>query len=173
MIEQLTTQRMLLQPLKLNHSRGMFELWSQPEVCVYSGRAEDRHGDEIVLPARYAQDSDRIIDFFLHRQAEGSGCRWALIEAEGGAFLGIVGFNAIGQTSEIAYHLHPKYWGQGYMREACIASLDWLHEHCASSSLEAYIDADNVPSQKLALGLGMQQSAAERDGSLRFSMQLR
>lgn len=173
MIGQLTTGRMLLQPLSLVHSQGMFELWSQPEVCVYSGRAEDRHGDEIFLPARSAQDSDRIIEFFLHRQAEGSGCRWALTEAHGGVFLGIVGFNAIGQTSEIAYHLHPQYWGCGYMREACLAALDWLREHCASISLEAYIDVNNVSSQKLALGLGMQQSLAERDGSLRFAMQLR
>lgn len=172
MIEQLATERMLLQPLCLNHSQGMFELWSRPEVCAYSGSAEDRHGDEIVLPARSTDDSDRIIEFFLHRQAERSGCRWALTDAASGAFLGIVGFNALGQTSEIAYHLHPSYWGQGYMREACITVIDWLREHYASTRLEAYIEADNAPSRKLALGLGMQLSPAERDGSLLFTMPL-
>jgi ribosomal-protein-alanine N-acetyltransferase len=173
MIEPLNTARMMLQPLSLEHSQGMFELWSQPEVCVYSGTAEDRHGNEIFLPARSTADSDRIIEFFLYRQAENSGCRWALTQTAGGAFLGMVGFNALGPTSEIAYHLHPSYWGQGYMREACLAMIDWLRRHYACSILEAYIDAGNTSSRKLALALGMQSASDARDGAERFTIELR
>ena len=136
-LPSLATPRLLLEPLTQVHSQGMFALWSAPEVCAYSGRAFDVHGDEILLPAQEAGDSDRIIAFFQALQADGVGCRWAMRlrqrddagGADAGAFVGALGFNTLdfdsaGACAELAYHLHPHFWGSGLMLEACCAVND-------------------------------------------------
>lgn len=118
-LETLRTKRLILEPLSMNHSLGMFDLWSKAVVCEYSGSAEDFNGNPIRLPAVVAADSDKIIDFFLQYQRRSEKARWAMMIEEGRHFIGALGFNSIGQCSELAYHLNPDYWGKGFMSEAC------------------------------------------------------
>ncbi len=176
----LKTRRLLLEPLTLAHSDGMFALWSAPEVCAYSGRAFDLHGHEIPLPAQSARDSDRIIAFFQAMQAEGAGCRWAmrslvmddLGSAVGGAFVGAVGFNALGACAELAYHLHPGHWGNGLMQEACGAALAWVSARDGTQMVEAFIECDNLASMRLAQRLGFLPAPAATDRTQRHVLRL-
>lgn len=170
-IPLLISPRLRLEPLTHAHSQGMFELWSQPEVCRYAGPAEDLEGNEIRLPAVSQTDSDAIIEFFLHHQALGNGCRWAVIHPDE-AFLGIVGFNSLEDEAEIAYHLHPKFWGGGFMSEACRRAIEWLQSSHDSHRLLAFIDQDNLPSCRLAERLGLTKSAGDRDGAIRYERSL-
>ena len=64
----MVTDRLVLEPLTMHHSKGMFELWSDPKVCGHSGSADDFDGNPITLPAESAKDSDKIIDFVLQFQ---------------------------------------------------------------------------------------------------------
>ena len=186
----LATPRLLLEPLTLTHSQGMFALWSAPEVCAYSGRAFDVHGDEILLPAQQAGDSDRIIAFFQALQAEGVGCRWAMRlrqradagGADAGAFVGALGFNTLdfdgaGACAELAYHLHPHFWGSGLMLEACRAALDWLSMRDGVRMVEAYIEPDNLQSirlaDRLADRLGFRAFGVTKDGAQRYLLDAR
>ncbi len=180
----LNTERLLLEPLTQAHSDGMFALWSAPEVCAYSGRAFDLHGHEIPLPAQSAHDSDRIIAFFQAMQAGGTGCRWAMRSlvadvpggavgaanagAFAGAFVGAVGFNAMGACAELAYHLHPRFWGNGLMQEACGAVLAWLCVRKGTQQVEAFIEQDNLASVRLAQRLGFLRAQSAKDGAQRY-----
>ena len=169
----LQTERIVLEPLTHAHSEGMFALWSAPEVCAFSGRAFDVRGVEIQLPAQSARDSDRIIEFFQAMQAGGTGCRWAMRSrvvavpdgAAGSAFMGALGFNALGACAELAYHLHPRFWGHGLMQEACSATLAWVAERVDAQTVEAFIERDNLASLQLALRLGFLAAPVGRNNA--------
>ena len=106
-IPTLTTERLVLEPLSLAHSAGMFSAFSREEVTRYSGPASDLDGAPIRLPARSSEDSDKIIAFFVKGAADGERFRWAAHTRPDGAFIGAVGFNRLGSCPEVAYHLHP------------------------------------------------------------------
>jgi len=153
-IPTLTTKRLRLQPLSMRHSRGMFETWRCAEVQKYSGPAQDAQGKQIPLPARTAEDSDRLIGFWLKAAQDGWGFRWAILLTQDNSFVGHIGFNSLKDVSEIAYHQNPEYWGKGLMTEAAEAAIRWRHSHGAGE-IEAYIEPKNTGSIALALRLGM------------------
>lgn len=157
-IPTLRTERLILEPLAIEHSAGMFALWSQEAVCRYSGEAHDREGRLIPLPARTPADSDRILDFFVARAAEDLGFRWAMLTAADHAFVGAIGFNHLQPRAELAYHLNPDAWGRGLMREAARAALAWAAEG-GCREVDAFIEAENAGSLRLATGLGFHKAA--------------
>lgn len=134
------TERLRLEPLDRRHSDGMFQMWSDPEVCRYSGPAVDISGGTITLPAESSDDSDKIIDFFLSRSEDGTGFRWAVISRYSKTFLGAIGFNSLSDSCELAYHLDPKYWGNGLMSEAANAAINWALSDFGAKEIEAFIE---------------------------------
>ncbi len=163
----LRTERLLLTPLNMTHSAGMFELWSAEPVARYSGPVSDANGERLVIPALDASTSDRIIDFWLKAAQAGWGGRWALIEVVTGRFVGIVGFNGLGARAEVAYHLVPAAWGRGLMTEAALAALEWARlQGCAE--VEAFIDPQNEASIRLAQRLGMAPTGMFSDGAQQY-----
>lgn len=167
----LETERLVLEPLGASHSEGMFELWSSPEVCRYSGEAADWSGNPLRLPAATAEVSDAIIDFFERHAAAGNGFRWAAIEAGSGAFIGAIGYNALGSEAELAYHQVPRFWGYGFMREACETALQWA-EGEGTRMVVAFVEAENVRSVSLVAQLGFRRTEVEREGAVRYELAL-
>ena len=167
----LTTARLVMEPLSMAHGDGMFALFADPEVCRYSGRARDREGHEIVLPLARREDGERIIGLFLAGVAQGWGFRWAVLRRGDRRFMGAVGFNRLGEVSEIAYHLLPEFWGGGVMGEAAGAALGWLQGRPGHRVVEAMIQVGNRGSIRLAEGLGFH--AVDEDGAGRMRYMLR
>ncbi len=167
-IPSVTTARLVLEPLAPAHSIGMFALWSEPEVCRYSGPAHDLDGQPIPLPAGTPADSDRILAFFLAGAAEGTRFRWAMLIQETGAFVGAVGFNHLGACAELAWHQRPEFWGHGLMTEAGRAALDWLLTDGRAAEVEAFIDPANTASVRLACRLGFTPTGEVSDGAERY-----
>lgn len=166
-VDELETERLVLEPLSLSHSAGMFNLWSDPEVCRYSGPIHDIEGRVIPSPVRTSSDSDRIIDFWIRAQSDGWGFRWALCERSSGVFIGTTGFNALGLCAEYAYHLNRGYWGQGFMSEATSAALSWAGANGATR-VEAFIEPANANSIRLVERQAFVRTDEVRDGALRF-----
>lgn len=171
-IPTLRSARLVMTPLSLAHSPGMFDLWSLQEVCRYSGPACDYDRQPIELPARTPADSDKIIDFFTRSAADGTRFRWALQTRAERAFVGIAGFNQLGPCSEYAYHLHPRFWGQGLMSEASLLAMDWLRGGTGCTQVEAFIEPANLASIKLATRLGLQPTGEVCDGAARYAATL-
>lgn len=168
-IQTLRTDRLCLEPLSFAHSGGMFALWSCEEVCRHSGPAVDADGLSITLPAVDASESDRIIDFFVRRAEAGLGFRWAMLTEPGGTFIGALGFNHLGPSPELAYHLHPDAWGRGLMAEACRAALGWLSH---ATSVQAFIEPENQTSIALIQRLGFQATGEVQDTAGRYLLDL-
>jgi ribosomal-protein-alanine N-acetyltransferase len=159
---------LLLEPLGFVHSKGMYALWSSPEVCEHSGVVCDYDRNVLPMPAGSVEVSDKIIDFWLRAAADGWGLRWAILRTDNTAFVGAVGFNSLDSCSELAYHLHPNAWGQGYMGEACEAAMTWVEETVYCSAIEAFIEPANQNSIALARRLGLQADGPVSDGVQRY-----
>lgn len=147
-------------------------MWSQAVVQKYSGPAVDEHGHPIDMPASSVDASDGLIRFWLQAAEQGWGFRWAvlLVEQENRC-VGHIGFNSLGECSELAYHLNPDYWGQGIMTEAALLALAWGKSEGATA-LEAYIEPGNTSSEALALRLGMHATDEYSEGARRFVCRL-
>ncbi len=169
-VPALATARLALEPLGLTHSGGMFAMWSNAEVCRYSGPAADYDGAPIRLPAETAADSDRIIDFFVRSAADGTRFRWAM--TLDGAFVGAIGFNALGPCSEIAFHMRPEFWGRSLMAEAATAALAWLRARPDAREVEAFVDPANRASIRLTERLGLRPTGKAADGADHYLMGL-
>jgi ribosomal-protein-alanine N-acetyltransferase len=167
----LTTDRLVLEPLGLKHSAGMFLLWSRAEVCRYSGAAHDWDGAAIALPAANETDSDKIIHFFIQLARTDGGFHWALMKRDTDEFAGTVGFNRLMPRAELAFHLRPEFWGQGLMQEAVAAALGWLRQS-GVSTVEAFIEPENEPSVRLAGRFGFASTGLIRDRAERFLLHL-
>ena len=162
-----STPRMTLAPLAVEHSVGMFEMWSDRDVCRYSGEAHDQFGKLIHLPARTRLDSDKIIEFFLCRSRKGLGFRWAMLEKKTGHFLGAIGFNHLRPRTEVAYHLSPTAWGHGFAHEALEEALRWAGEF-NSRRVEAWIEPDNRRSIALITKANFLPTGATNEGAKEY-----
>ena len=162
---------MLLIPLTMEHSGGMFEMWSDADVCRYSGQAHDQCGNLIRLPARIRADSDKIIEFFTRRSEEKLGFRWAMRDKQTGRFLGTIGFNHLAPDTEVAYHLSPTAWGNGYAVEALEEALRWASE-AKVRQVSAWIEAGNSRSIALVTKVHFLPTGAVSEGASQFLRQL-
>jgi [ribosomal protein S5]-alanine N-acetyltransferase len=162
---------MVLEPMSAQHSDGMFALWSDPEVCRYSGPLVDASGVPIESPVEIRADSDRIIDFWLRAASDGAGCRWALVMIGTAEFVGAAGFNVLGTCSEYAYHLVPERWGEGLMSEATTELLGWAVSEHGCREIELFIDPANRRSSALAERHGFVRCGPESDQPLRWVRQ--
>jgi ribosomal-protein-alanine N-acetyltransferase len=162
-IPRLETERLVLSPLSIAHSQGMFELWSKAEVCEFSGSAVDAHGLDIPLPVASRRDSDRLLEYWLDRARSGSGFRWAVTQRADDSFVGAVGFNSLGHAAELAYHLVPRHWGRGFAREASRAAVEWVFT-LGTTSVTCKIEPANRRSTMLAQALGFAPTPGLEDG---------
>ena len=167
-IPRLQTARLHLEPMGFQHTQGMFALWSSPEVCEYSGAVSDYERNLLPMPAGSPEVSDKIIDFWVRAAVDGWGFRWAILRADNAEFIGALGFNALGACSELAYHLHPSAWGQGFMSEACKAAVAWVEQSYGCAQIEAFIHPDNLGSIALAERLGLSPDGSRSEGALRY-----
>ncbi len=169
-IEDIETERLRLTALSFKHSRPMFSLWSHPDVCRFSGTVTDYDRVEIPMPAASSEDSDRIIDFWQRAAVDGWGFRWAILERSSGHMVGHIGFNSIGPTFEIAYHLHPDHWGKGIMLDAAQAAIGWARRSHPGAELDAFIEPDNQGSIRLASRLNFVPTDEFSDGAQRYRL---
>jgi ribosomal-protein-alanine N-acetyltransferase len=167
-VPTLRTARLVLEPLGEHHSDGMFALWSNPDVCRYSGPITGEHGESIGSPARSKAETDSLLRFWLNARDAGWGFRWALLSRESGDFAGAAGFNSLGAVSEYAYHLLPDYWRRGLMSEASVAAFDWLSSLGSCSQIEAVIDRENQRSVSFAERHGFVASPELVEGMARY-----
>ena len=123
-----------------------------PAVTRYLGGLQTREQTEAAV-ARIRQS-----------QAENGFCFWAVEQQADNAFLGFCGLkrlNAPGAPEamqgapEIGWRLREDAWGQGYAKEAAIASLDFAFEQLGAPVVVAITGIQNEPSWGLMERLGM------------------
>jgi RimJ/RimL family protein N-acetyltransferase len=109
-----------------------------------------------------AQLEGTIRNRLMRWQEERGFTFWAVERRADGALLGFCGLKIadtpgapIEGMHEVGWRLREDAWGQGYAREAAVASLDFAFERLGSERVVAITFAGNAPSWGLMERLGM------------------
>lgn len=86
---------------------------------------------------------------------------WAVVLKETQEFVGDCGItlqNIDGEIlPEIGYHIHKKYWRNGFAKEAAQAVRDWVFQNTQYDTIYSYMKYTNVASYSTAIAIGMKK----------------
>ena len=137
--------------------------WQESDVVPFHAMYQDARvmaylGDPETLAA-VAATVERIT-----AQIADHGCGfWAVERREDGRFLGFCGVKTgpddtpIADKPEIGWRLAHDCWGQGFAREAAVATIAWVWENLPDAALWAITTPGNLRSQGLMHRLGMER----------------
>ena len=156
-MQDITTERLLLRPMRLADATGMFELDTDPAVHRYLG------GIGGPRPANLA-DSEATIRFIQAQYAANGIGRWAVTLRATGEFMGWAGLKLVaGPVNDqrgfydIGYRFIPRYWGQGYGYEAALAWLRQGFDTLKVARICAYADVANAGSRRILAKIGLRE----------------
>lgn len=143
------TRRLLLREYTPDDFDALYEILSDPETMVH-------------YPVPYdAAGTRRWITWNLENYEKYGFGLWAAVLKESGELIGDCGVtmqNIDGDTlPEIGYHIHKKFWRQGYACEAARAVRDWAFEQTPYPALYSYMKFSNEASWRTAMANGMKK----------------
>lgn len=101
-----------------------------------------------------------LIDFYDKQNESDLWCQLAIVRKKDGAVMGIIALQSkpeVNNEIEIAYFISEKYSGQGYMKEAAGAILEWGLKNYKIPFVMAIVELDNYPSQKVVEAVGFRK----------------
>ena len=152
----LETERLILRQMTLEDTDFVFQHFRDSAVSQYLM-------DE-PSPADNGQ-AQAIIQFYLQPEEKDHN-RWVMVRKSDSQPLGTCGFHKWDKRNfraETGYDLSPKFWGQGYMREALQAVLAHGFEQMRLNRIEALVYVENDRSIQVLKKLGFQQEGILRD----------
>jgi RimJ/RimL family protein N-acetyltransferase len=109
-----------------------------------------------------AQVREMLVGKFNHWLEERGFTFWAVERREDGELLGFCGLKiaddpgtGIQGLTEVGWRLREDVWGQGYAKEAAVASLDFAFDRAGAEEVVALTVTGNEPSWGLMERLGM------------------
>ncbi|WP_407570237.1 GNAT family N-acetyltransferase [Deinococcus altitudinis] len=159
---ELSSERLILRPLRPGDAPALAAYRSDPAVARYQGW---------VLPYS-VQDAGQLIAEMAgrvpgDRVSESGG--WVQIGLESraeGVLLGDVALNTSGRQAEIGVTLTAQAQGRGYAAEALRALISHAFGSLKLEQVRAEIDPRNVAALRLLLTLGFRHTATEYGGYL-------
>jgi len=126
-------------------------------ISYYDGKAARSPGEAMVMLRRIRQDYEA-----------GQTIHWGLELKAEEKLVGTCGFyrSFANQEGEIGYVLLPAYRGQGLMREAVRAAIDYGFRELGLYRIIAYTSHDNVASIRLLQETGFDRVPDQPDGIL-------
>ena len=143
------TERLRLREYTRDDFDVLYAIISDPETMAHYPRPYDEEG------------TWRWINWSLDNYAKYGFGLWAAELKQTGEFIGDCGLtlqNIDGETlPEIGYHIHKKYWRQGFAKEAARAVRDWAFQNTAYDTLYSYMNHANEASRRTAMANGMKK----------------
>jgi RimJ/RimL family protein N-acetyltransferase len=149
---RIETERLILRPWREADGREFVRITNTPMVMAHLGGVRDPYDWQGLVTAQQAL------------QAEHGICFWLVERRVDGALLGFCGLEpgSVGSIEgeiEIGWRLRQDAWGQGYAKEAALASLAWGWANLVASRIRAI----TVPANRASWGpmerLGMTRRA--------------
>jgi [ribosomal protein S5]-alanine N-acetyltransferase len=151
----LTTERLTLRQLSINDQQDIFALRSDPGVNKYLGRQ----------PCDTVEDALLFINKINASVEKRDTCYWAITLTGTKMLAGTIclfDFSAEHNSCEIGYELMTKFQGQGIMKEAVEAVIDFVFHTLALKKIVAVTHCANEKSTALLLKFNFVK-AAEAD----------
>ncbi|TXC70489.1 GNAT family N-acetyltransferase [Sphingomonas ginsenosidivorax] len=144
------TERLVLRPWRDADVEPFATMCSDPEVMTHLGGPQPRIEVEAMIARQQAV------------QAAQGHCFWAIERRDDAVLLGFCGLRIGGHAGtpvpdelEIGWRLARHAWGQGYAREAALASVDWAWSHTDRDRVTAWTVPANTASWGLMRRIGM------------------
>ena len=144
------TDRLILREWGEGDSDRFYRIMNTPAVMRHLGGVQDRSGWDAAYGRILGYQRDYGHTFWLvERKSDGEllgFCGLKRVNAPGASFPG---------DMEIGWRLRETAWGQGYAKEAAIASLDLAFDRFGAPHVVALTALGNQSSQGLMIRLGM------------------
>ncbi|MDX6371677.1 MAG: uncharacterized protein QOD98_665 [Nocardioidaceae bacterium] len=156
-IEPLSTERLLLEPLTVDHAAAMVAVLADPALYEFTGGSPHTLSE---LSERYARQS-------AGHSADGSEqwLNWVVVLGDGP--IGYVQATVVDDEATIAWVLAPEHQGRGLATEAATAMVRWLVT-AGVGQLIAHIHPDHGASGHVAERLGLRRTDVVEDGEARW-----
>lgn len=149
------TNRLILREVSTEDADHMFTYLSDKDVLKHMG----------LEPFHTVEDVYDEIGWYQSIYDEGTGIRWGITLKDSGNVIGSCGFlnmKSKHYRAEVGFELSKDYWGKGIANEALEAVVKVGFQHFQLERIEALIEPENVPSQKL-----VERQGFIREGLLR------
>lgn len=138
-------------------------MWTGEEVACWRSMSAD------------AQRSHALEGLRARRHAFGSGPKWCFAADADAPYVAYVDVdlaspNAPAGEANIAYSAHPAHRGRGYVARTVRLALEFLALHTACPRAHILVDADNVPSLRVARSVCQTTPTAASEDRVRFSI---
>jgi RimJ/RimL family protein N-acetyltransferase len=161
--ESLTTERLILDPLRVKDAEEMAPLLADPGLHTYIGGVPATVGE---LRERYRRQvggrspdgSQRWLNWVVRRRDSGHAV---------GTVQATISVRNDASIAEVAWVIAASYQRRGYARESAAEMLRWLRRH-GIGSVVAYVHPEHDASAAVARALGLRATEATRDGEVRW-----
>jgi RimJ/RimL family protein N-acetyltransferase len=148
----IATPRLILRPFR------------DTDLAPFAEQNADPHTMRFLAGVLTRAESDAYAARAIRHMAEHGFGKWA-VEVPGIApFIGAVGLQHVRFEAsftpavEVAWRLHPRYWGQGYATEAARAAMRDGFDRVGLAEIVAMTALGNIASQRVMRRLGMLRS---------------
>tara|TARA_Y100001951_G_C11282499_1_gene266357 strand:- start:683 stop:1366 length:684 start_codon:yes stop_codon:yes gene_type:complete len=137
---RMETPKIYLRELQLSDVDSWYSYLSVPEVVEHtSWNLESK------------QDLENLATLYNLEDPE-SQIRFAIIDKSSGDLIGTIGFHSVSEAShsaEIAYDIHPDFWGRGIATQACNLVVEWGFKCRKFIRIQACILPSNLASENV------------------------
>lgn len=159
----LSTSRLWLEPLRVDHADEMAPLLDDPDLHAFIGGEpatpeglRERYRRQVV--GRSADGAQRWLNWVLRRRDDGRVV---------GTVQATVAEDAEGVSAEVAWVVGSRHQNQGYAREAAEAMITWLR-HEGTETIVAHVNPRHLASVAVARAVGLAPTDTVVDGEVRF-----
>jgi RimJ/RimL family protein N-acetyltransferase len=145
--------------------RLLLRHWADADRPVFHAQCSDPRVMAYLGPPQTRAETDAALDRQNGYLASHGYCFWAVERRGDGALLGFCGLKPgapetpIEGEVEIGWRFGHAHWGQGYAREAAVASLAWGWANTTAPTIAAITVAANTRSWGVMERLGMIRAA--------------
>jgi ribosomal-protein-alanine N-acetyltransferase len=146
----LETERLVLEPLRIAHAAGLFQVLSDPAVT----------GPTFETPHASADVTRTHVGDVLKRRDTRTGMTWALILKDEGEAIGQVSIHSISWSNrrgDLGFDLASRAWRRGLMTEALRSVIHFCFSRLRFIKLCAQNNVENDACHALLLHLGFRQ----------------
>ncbi|QJD82784.1 GNAT family N-acetyltransferase [Cohnella herbarum] len=146
----LETERLILRQLRHEDAVDLFDYFSKDEVTEF-------YDLDSFTELKQAEE---LIENWNEKFNNSLTIRWGIALKSEGRIIGTCGFHKWVKKhfkAEIGYELSPRYWRQGYMKEAIDTVMKYGFEVLELNRIEALIHSGNTSSQKVLEKTGFKE----------------
>lgn len=157
MLNNLETDRLILEPLCMEHAGHLFSVLS--DTRIYSFIPQDPPSSVLALENRYSQ-----LENCRSPSGDEVWLNWAIRLKRPDKYIGTVQATIRqGGSSLLAYEFSPDFWGQGYATESCLRVIESLFADYDVSEVLAEVDTRNARSYNLLERLSFKRVSTRKN----------